>query len=550
MRAAARQLHIIWQVALADYRERTRRYPFLVALLFCAWLSSTIYTDKTQVTLGANFGYFNSAWSTAVIAVLANMVLSLVGFFLVKNTIECDEQSRVGPLLATTSLASRDYLFGKCLSNFMYLMSLAMAFLVSVPFLQHHRGPQYPMQPLTMVGEFLLLVAPLTAFIGALAVVWESIPLLKRGLGNVLYVIIWMTILLNSAGRESLPTDLFGFVQFMRSTQSAEIAQGLKLTRDFELSIGHRESVNVGRFLWNGFSWNAASLLWRVEWFLVAVILCLVALYWFKRFDPDYARTAAQGRWHSLRSRFRRKKVDSVPATENKWKAVVLPQMFRARYSQVERYAEHFQFVTILLAELRLMLRGVPKAAYVLVAMINFVALVTPRSDKLNLLPLLWLLPVLLWSQMGTREQRNNTAALLFSAPHSFLRQLPALWCAGVMVSLFSAIGMIMRVVLTGDCHLLASCIGGAVFIPSLALACGVWANTPRLFEALYVGLWYLALNGAAFADYMGLTPNPPANTFLVLGCCLFAAALLRRWWDVERGPAQRLLAVRTLARS
>ena len=145
---------------------------------------------------------------------------------------------------------------------------------------------------------------------------------------------------------------------------------------------------------------------------------------------------------------------------------------------------------------------------------------------------------------MGTREQRNNTAALLFSAPHSFLRQLPALWCAGVLVSLVSATGMVMRAILIGDHHLVASCIAGAVFIPSLALACGVWSYTPRLFEALYVGFWYLALNGASFADYMGLTPQAPAMRFLVMGCCLSAAALLRRWWDVERGPAQRLLAV------
>ena len=95
-----------------------------------------------------------------------------------------------------------------------------------------------------------------------------------------------------------------------------------------------------------------------------------------------------------------------------------------------------------------------------------------------------------------------------------------------------------------GDHHLLASCLSGAVFIPSLALACGVWSNTPRLFEALYVGFWYLALNGAPFADYMGLTPQAPAMVFMVMGCVLFVAALLRRWWDVERGPAQRLLAI------
>lgn len=184
MNAIARELRMVWQVALADYRERTRRYPFMVAFLFCAWLSSTIYTDKTQVTLGENFGYFNSPWSSAVTAILANMVLSLAGFFLVKNAIERDEQTRVGALLATTPLASREYLFGKCLSNFMYLMSLGLVFMVSVPFLQHHRGPEYPIEPLHIASNFLLLVAPVAAFIAALAVLWESIPLLKRGWGT------------------------------------------------------------------------------------------------------------------------------------------------------------------------------------------------------------------------------------------------------------------------------------------------------------------------------------------------------------------------------
>ena len=114
-----------------------------------------IYADKTQVTLGENYGYFNSAWSSVVVAVVANMVLSLVGFFLVKNTIERDEQTRVGPLLAATSLDSRDYLLGKCISNFLLLMSLGLVFMASIPFLQWHRGPQYPFEPLKIVTQFL-----------------------------------------------------------------------------------------------------------------------------------------------------------------------------------------------------------------------------------------------------------------------------------------------------------------------------------------------------------------------------------------------------------
>jgi hypothetical protein len=539
----AQELHVIWQVALADFRERTRRYPFLVSFLFCAWLSATIYAAKTQVTLGENYGYFNSAWSSVVVAVVANMVLSLVGFFLVKNTIERDEQTRVGPLLAATSLDSRDYLLGKCISNFLLLMSLGLVFMASIPFLQWHRGPQYPFEPLKIVTQFLLMVAPVAAFVGALAVLWEAVPLLKRGLGNVLYIIVWMTLLLSVGLTERSPADLMGFVLFMRSAQAAEVAQGIQTTNRFELNVGHMESDHIGRFLWNGIPWNVSNILWRAEWLLVAGAVCLLALFWFKRFDPDYAKSAAAGAWKSMTSRFRRKPRQLQPAKESKWTVGALPQTLLDRSAQAQNYFEGFQFVTVLLAELRLMLRSVPKSAYVLIALVNFIAIVAPSSEKMTLLPFLWLAPVLLWSQMGTRERREGTAALMFSAPHSFLRQLPALWSAGALVALLSAAGMIFRAVRLGDPHLLAACLAGAVFIPSLALACGVWSNTPRLFEALYVGLWYLALNGAPFADFMGLTPHSSPATFAVLGGCLFAAAMLRRWWDVERGPAQRVLA-------
>ena len=39
---------------------------------------------------------------------------------------------------------------------------------------------------------------------------------------------------------------------------------------------------------------------------------------------------------------------------------------------------------------------------------------------------------------------------------------------------------------------------GGVLFIPSLAFLSGTLARTPRLFQALYVPLWYLVLNGVA----------------------------------------------------
>jgi len=49
-----------------------------------------------------------------------------------------------------------------------------------------------------------------------------------------------------------------------------------------------------------------------------------------------------------------------------------------------------------------------------------------------------------------------------------------------------------------------AAWIAGAVFIPSLALLLGTASRTHRMFQALYVILWYAAVNQLAAADYMG----------------------------------------------
>ena len=50
-------------------------------------------------------------------------------------------------------------------------------------------------------------------------------------------------------------------------------------------------------------------------------------------------------------------------------------------------------------------------------------------------------------------------------------------------------------------------------------------------------------------ADLLGIPVRRAAvQETTALGAALFTAAMLRRWWDVERGPPQRALAVRQTA--
>ena len=76
--------------------------------------------------------------------------------------------------------------------------------------------------------------------------------------------------------------------------------------------------------------------------------------------------------------------------------------------------------------------------------------------------------------------------------------------------------------------------LAGALFIPTLALALGVWTNSSRPLEGLFTGLWYIGpLNHIPGADFTGAANGPHtilyAGFYLALTIALFLAAILGR---------------------
>src|SRR5207342_3563182 len=97
-----------------------------------------------------------------------------------------------------------------------------------------------------------------------------------------------------------------------------------------------------------------------------------------------------------------------------------------------------------------------------------------------------------IWSAMGTRETRLRTEQMVFSAPHPVRRQLPACWLAGVLIAVLTGGGTGIRLLLAGDNLGVVAWLVGAFFIPTMALALGVWSGSSKLFEVLYLLMWYL----------------------------------------------------------
>ena len=91
-----------------------------------------------------------------------------------------------------------------------------------------------------------------------------------------------------------------------------------------------------------------------------------------------------------------------------------------------------------------------------------------------------------------------------------------------------------MRLLFAGEQLGLFAWAVGAFFIPTMALALGVWSGSSKLFEVLYLLLWYLGpANHFGDIDFMGVTgPLLPSRTpvfFLALTAALSIVAIAGR---------------------
>jgi hypothetical protein len=140
---------------------------------------------------------------------------------------------------------------------------------------------------------------------------------------------------------------------------------------------------------------------------------------------------------------------------------------------------------------------------FVALALIVAGAAVPLRIAIFPLLPLAWIWPVLIWSRLGTQQYENNVHLLVNSGPAHRSRLL-AEWVAGLLVTALTGLGPLVRMSMSADWSGAAAWLGGVLFIPTLALMLGSFSRSHRLFQIVYLMLWYLVVNGLAAIDFMG----------------------------------------------
>jgi len=190
-----------------------------------------------------------------------------------------------------------------------------------------------------------------------------------------------------------------------------------------------------------------------------------------------------------------------------------------------------FAFGRILISELKLLLKGQRWWWYV-IAIGLFIASLVNKTENVRafILPSAWLWPILIWSGLGNREIQNNVHQMVFSSAAPLWRQLPATWLAGFLVTILTGSGAALNLLGAGDGVGLLAWISAAIFIPSFALASGVLSNSHKLFEVVYVALWYLGpMNRVLPVDYLGANSSGNIGFFIPLSIALIVIAFIGR---------------------
>ncbi len=521
-------LRVNYAIARADFLERVRRYSYLVTLLFAVYLGYAAGTGRISLRLGDYRGLYTSAWIGAMVSLVTTTFVSLVGFYIVKNAVDRDRQTRVGEILAGTPLTKISYLLGKFLSNFAVLVSMVAVLAVAAVAMQLLAAEDRTFHAWALLSPFLLLTLPAMAMTAAMAVLFETFSFLRGGFGNVLWFFLW-AFGIGLPGLTGLPQlDPTGLWMVYQSMVPAARAGIPGYVDSFSLTVADKSVKLATGFHWKGVEWTPGVVIARLAWIAAAFALVFCSAWFFDRFDPARSRRKPGAKPRS-------KGVATPAGVTPEFPTVRAPVATSIRLAPLASDARHSGPWRLLAAELRLALKGYRWWWYAVAGGLLIAQFAAPLEvSRGPLLAVAWLWPILVWSALGTRETRFGTEQLLFSCARILPRQFPAAWMAGILVAALTGLGAAVRLALAGHGAGLLAWAAGVLFIPSLALALGVWSGTSKFFEGLYTALWYIGpLNRVPGLDFTGNASGPQAGRYALLylggATILVGAAFFRR---------------------
>jgi ABC-type transport system involved in multi-copper enzyme maturation permease subunit len=338
---------VIYHLARADFLERVRRYSFLVMLGLVILLGYQTAAGSVRLQLGQYRGEFNSAWIAGMMSIIATFFLGWFGFYVVKGSVARDRETGVGQIMATTPMSRPFYMLGKWISNFAVLMTMIVILVIFGFIIQLINGESTQVDLSAYLSPFVFIVMPLMAMVAAVAVLFESIPFLAGGFGNLVYFFGFVMIIPFAMESEIIKTnpavEPLGMA-LLKDDMSYEVLQVFP-DYDGSFMLGGLETPITGTFTWMGIDWTSSVIVTRFAYIGLAVLVTLVGALFFDRFDPS-------------RRRPRKTQTRSNGSLATPEPASVSQALPAIRLTPLDRSAGGFRFISVLLAELKLLVKG------------------------------------------------------------------------------------------------------------------------------------------------------------------------------------------------
>lgn len=495
----------MWQfksIVQGNYLQYIRSYSFLLVIAISLYISfSFIPSPKanyTTIRFGSYSGAYNATWIGLVTAILSSVFLSFFGFFLINGTVKKDIETRIGKIIASTSISNFSYLITKALANFLVLLSiLVLAFLMSI-LLFFLYGKEFQFNISEFVVPYLCISIPSLFFIAIFSLVLEVLIPKQTIFQYVVFISCFFYVLFSVSNVKSTSSfDLFGIQEPLEkvSKQISEININTKNTLTIGFVSGGRDVnkiITVRRVVFSN-----AYFFQRFSWIVFGIALLYLSSFFFHRFNLD--------------------EKEANQEKESIEQYSIKSASFQLATNETE-IKPSFGLLPLIKIEFALLSRKNTKllltATIIGMASMFFLPI---EIGHQYILPLLWFFQVIVWSDIETKDTTLRTFFFTASSYKPLNRLFISRILAGVLWALLIATPLLIRMLFKTDFISILNIILGGIFIVLLAVFLGVITQSKKLFEIVFFFLVYCNLNLIAITDYLGALNNSIVHVVLLV---------------------------------
>ncbi|MCM1235472.1 MAG: hypothetical protein NC489_35685 [Ruminococcus flavefaciens] len=492
----------IWYIARADFKERTRRFSFLVLCVLSVFAAFLFVPNPNAeiISIAVDAQYFSQAtnwtWIPMASALCTGIVLPMAGFFYLRNSLSLDRKTGIVDLIYTSPVGRITYLSGKYLSNLFILLFMLLIVTLASFCMTILKFWGMDISAFHCFSYFLSMI-PGIFLCAALSLMIEAVSVFQSRIGvwiaGIIYFVVYIVhisfLFEDSQGSIVRLFDMTGFLWLKDSInqsvynitgKSAQVAM-------FVYEDGMINNLKLPELFFVPLYFTADRMFEKICMIILAIVLCVMASVLMQRYQST-------------------RKMN-----------IVSEKMNRKSHG-------HGVFMT----ELILTFRNCSAAWVIIMALLwisMFFADIETAQGILWIVSMAW--SCILFSEYGCREKKNNLNTLLPALFHTYSYQFLIRFCVGGIISLFISVPIILRTAFMNEFSGVVAGIIFAFFIPTLSIFLGQISSSERMFEIIFLVICYVMLNTTSFISLA----TTYGNIYNVLTAIITFFMLMISYW-------------------